>query len=152
MIRTVIGEAADEPKEGQAGVAHVIMNRMIDGSWGDTPSKIVLAPGQFEPWMTRRKSLLGIPRDSQIYQKTGDIVDGVVEGKIPDPTNGATYFLAPKIVMGRYGRLPDWASGKPLAKRGGHNFYHPNQPQNSDMSAIYDALGFYKEDQADGGR
>lgn len=146
MIRTVLGEAAGEPQQGQAAVAHVIMNRLYDGQWGDTPSAVVQAKGQFEPWQTRRKELMGIDRNSPQYQNVGKIVDGVVSGAIDDPTNGATYFLNPTIVRNRTGgTLPNWAQGKPTAQIGNHAFYSPNAtPASSSLAAIYDALGFYK--------
>ena len=35
MIRTIAGEAGNQPPLGQAAVAHVIMNRVADGGYGD---------------------------------------------------------------------------------------------------------------------
>lgn len=40
-------EAGGEPYEGQLAVANVVINRMLDGYWGDTISDVVYAPGQF---------------------------------------------------------------------------------------------------------
>lgn len=124
IIRTVIGEAADEPLEGQAGVAHVILNRLNSGKWGNNARNVVLAPGEFEPWQTRRRELLGISPKSDQYQQTGQIVDRVLSGDIPDPTGGADHFLNPAIVRARRGgSLPDWAQGQPSAVIGRHSFY-----------------------------
>ena len=55
VVRTVWGEAAGESPEGQRAVAAVIRNRAR--SSGLTPSRVVLAPNQFEPWGSRRKQL-----------------------------------------------------------------------------------------------
>ena len=51
MISTILGE--ENTPQGQAGVANVIRNRAVDGGYGgDTPSAVVQAPNQFEPWTT----------------------------------------------------------------------------------------------------
>jgi spore germination cell wall hydrolase CwlJ-like protein len=71
MIRTTVGEADDQPAIGQAAVAHVIMNRVADGRWGDTPSQVVLARGQFEPWQTRARELTGIKPTSALSESGG---------------------------------------------------------------------------------
>ena len=124
MIRTILGEAANEGPRGQAAVAHVILNRTAEGRYGNTPSQVVLAPNQFEPWSTRSKELLGYKPTSQPYQQVGDIVDMVAGGEIPDPTNGATHFYSPvsQAALGR--AAPSWAT-KPIAKIGGHTFFAP---------------------------
>lgn len=127
MIRTILGEASNQPPEGQAAVAHVILNRAKVGKYGGrTPSEVVLAPGQFEPWQTRAKELQAINPNSKAYKNAAKIVDGVVGGNIPDPTNGASHFLQEEIVRQRRGgTLPNWARGEGL-KIGGHTFYYPD--------------------------
>lgn len=125
MIRTMLGEAANEGPQGQAAVAHVILNRVAAGSFGKTPSEVVLAPNQFEPWSTRSKELLSIKPQSPAYREASDIVDMVTGGDVRDPTNGATHFLNPDIVKARRGgSLPNWATA-PIAQIGGHTFYAP---------------------------
>lgn len=127
MIRTIIGEAGNEPALGQVAVAHAIMNRLGDGNFGKSPTQIVLAPGQFEPWQTRSGELATISRNSPAYQQVGQIVDGVVQGGIPDPTKGATHFLNEDVVRQRRGgALPDWAQG-PGLQIGAHTFHNPKQ-------------------------
>lgn len=143
VIRTVIGEAGDQSPQGQSAVANVIMNRVANGQWGKTPSSVVLAPGQFEPWQTRSRELVGISPNSPQYQRVGQIVDSVASGSTPDPTNGATHFLDPKIVKARRGgSLPDWAQG-PTVAIGDHNFYAPGNPNYGDggIAAINSAIG-----------
>lgn len=145
MVRTVLGEADDQSPQGQAAVAHVIMNRVNDGSFGRTPSDVVLAKGQFEPWATRARQLLAIDRKSPAYDQASTIVDGVLSGDIPDPTGGATHFLNPDIVRARRkGSLPDWAQGASV-KIGDHAFYAPGNPDYgkpvSALGAIQAAIG-----------
>lgn len=124
IVRTVIGEAANEPVQGQAAVAHVIFNRLNAGEWGKTPSDVVLAKGQFEPWQVRSRELLAIDPASPEYKNAARVVDSVVSRETPDPTGGATYFLQPDIVRARRGgTLPSWASGK-NKQIGAHTFYY----------------------------
>ncbi len=48
LLATVVAmEAGGESYEGQLAVANVVINRMLDGYWGDTISDVVYAPGQF---------------------------------------------------------------------------------------------------------
>lgn len=123
MVRTIIGEAGDQPADGQAAVAHVILNRARTGQYGgNTPTDVVLAPHQFEPWQTRSSQLLGIKPDSPLYKKTAALVDDVTSGARPDPTNGATHFLAPAVMKARGAPNPSWAQG-PGQQIGGHVFY-----------------------------
>jgi spore germination cell wall hydrolase CwlJ-like protein len=126
MIRTILGEAGNQGPQGQAAVAHVILNRTAAGSYGKSPSDVVLAPSQFEPWTTRSKELMAINPNSAAYQNAGDIVDMAQSGDIPDPTGGATHFLQENIVRQRRGgSLPNWAQ-QPIAKIQGHTFFAPN--------------------------
>jgi conjugal transfer mating pair stabilization protein TraG len=125
MIRTIAGEAGNQPPLGQAAVAHVIMNRVADGGYGDGVQGVLNAPvkpgssyKQFSVWnapgmqesSSTARSLN--PNDPQ-YASIGSIVDKVYGGLIPDPTNGATHYYAPKSMQG--GRPPPWAG--PLAKQ-----------------------------------
>lgn len=101
LIRTVIGEAAREPEEGQAAVAHTVLNRVNSGRFGGDIPSVLFAPRQFEPWNTRRQELMAISPESPEYRRAAQIVDGVLAGQIPDPTQGATHFQNPDIVRQR---------------------------------------------------
>lgn len=123
IIRTIIGEAAGEPEEGQAAVAHVILNRAKES--GKSPIAVVLAPNQFEPWQTRAGELARISPKSEQYKKIGTLVDSITNGEVADPTGGATHFLQEEIVRKRRGgTLPNWAQGDGI-KIGNHTFYNP---------------------------
>src|ERR1700687_257633 len=128
-VRTMIGEAGNQPDEGVAAVGHVILNRTKAGTYGDSPAAVVLAPGQFEPWQTRHRELLSYSPQSPQYTRAANIFDGVAGGQIEDPTGGATHFLNEKTVRQRRGgSLPNWASGEGL-KIGGHTFYGGSKTQ-----------------------
>lgn len=123
VIRTMIGEAANQSDEGLAAVGHVIMNRVRDGSYGRTPRDVVLAKSQFEPWSTRGPELMSYAEDSPEYARAAKALDGVVAEDAQDPTSGATHFLNEKIVRERRGgTLPRWAQGE-STKIGDHTFY-----------------------------
>ena len=68
MIRTIAYEAADEPEEGKAAVAHVILNRQRTGRWGPSIREVVMDPWQFEPWMTRRKEVEALSPSDPRYR------------------------------------------------------------------------------------
>jgi hypothetical protein len=123
LIRTLVFEASGETEIGKAAVAHVILNRLRSGGWGDKIQDVVTSPGQFEPWTTRKRELKELSPNDPDYRKAAEIVDGVLAGLILDPTAGATYFLNPILVRQRNGdALPSWAhgEGEPIGR---HVFY-----------------------------
>jgi spore germination cell wall hydrolase CwlJ-like protein len=127
MIRTIAFEAAGEPEEGKIAVAHVILNRIKSGGWGESIKDVVTSPWQFEPWMTKRDEMEKLSANNPIYRDAAQIADAVLIGKMPDPTAGATYFLNPTVVRERRGgSLPSWAQGEgqPI---GSHTFYRPDE-------------------------
>jgi hypothetical protein len=124
LIKTVYGEASNQPALGQAAVAHAILNRVADGGYGQGVSGVVLAPAagvnpkrgfkEFSPW-----NAPGVPESNPVaqnlspnspnpllanaYRNIGDIVDRVYGGWIPDPTHGATHYY------GYMPKPPAWA-------------------------------------------
>jgi hypothetical protein len=127
LIRTLAFEASGEPEKGKAAVAFVVLNRERSNRWGDKIKELVTEPGQFEPWMTRRREIEKLSRDDPRYQSAARIADIVLSGQMPDPTAGATYFLNPVIVRQRRGgSLPPWTrgEGRPIGR---HVFYSPSE-------------------------
>jgi spore germination cell wall hydrolase CwlJ-like protein len=142
LTRTVAFEASGETEVGKVAVAYVVLNRKKSGRWGDNIKAVVTSPGQFEPWMTRRREIEGLSAKDPRYQGAATIADAVLSGQTPDPTAGATHFLNPIIVRARRGgSLPSWASGegRPIGR---HTFYSPQaSPQHAPLisSAVVDA-------------
>lgn len=123
MVRTVAGEAGNEPLVGQQGVAAVIKNRAE--SSGGSPRDVVFAPNQFEPWNggAARQRLESMDTNSPQYQKIlNDVVRPIMSGEAQDPTGGATHFYAPKAQAALGRSAPSWATGAPTVI-GNHNFY-----------------------------
>lgn len=126
ITRAVVGEAGSEPDDGQAAVAHVILNRISSGKYGKTPQSVIFAPSQFEsadnPTSTFYTTYPGAPD----YRKAQSIVQGVLLGNIPDPTGGATLFYAPRAQAALGRKPPQWSINQtPSAVIGGHVFYSP---------------------------
>lgn len=127
VIRTMYGEAANEPFEGLAGVASVIKNRMAQGKFGGTDAtSVVRAPNQFEPWNNpeARARMEALNPNDPKYQELGAIADMVFSGQQPDLTGGATHFFAPKAQAALGRPVPAWAQGQgtPI---GAHTFFKP---------------------------
>lgn len=122
-IRTMYGEAANEPAVGQQAVANVIRNRAVNGGYGgDTPSGVALAKNQFEPWNTQggRNRMASLDQNSPKYAALGQALDKAYTGD--DPTNGAVNFFSPgaQAALGR--NVPAWGRG--LGQDiGGHRFF-----------------------------
>jgi hypothetical protein len=109
LIRTVIGEAGNQPFDGKVGVAAVVLNRLNSGGYGDSIPGVVLAPKQFEPWSTRRGELLNYaPDKTPGWGDAAKAVDAALSGN--DPTNGATHFANVATVAQR---------GDPAGRQGG---------------------------------
>jgi hypothetical protein len=112
-IRTIIGEAETEPRDGKIAVAHVILNRLRSGQYGRDLRAVVLARHQFEPWSRRRRELLRIKRTDSRYREAAEIFDQARFGVLPDITRGATHFANVEVVKARgdsAGRPGGWLS------------------------------------------
>ena len=131
MVRTVIGEAANQGTIGQQAVAAVIKNRMDAGKQG--AQDVIFAPNQFEPWNNpkTRAGLEAIDPNSKQYQDIlNNAVRPVMAGTAKDPTGGATHFFSPSAQKALGRDAPDWASGQTPVVIGQHNFYKlPYSPQ-----------------------
>jgi hypothetical protein len=123
MARTMIGE--DPTPDGQAAVAHVMLNRLQSGQYGDSMTGIALAPNQFEPWSSRAGELVGISPASASYRRAYEIARSAYNGETPDETGGATHFINKKLQTSMGRNVPSWAQGTPIAQVGAHSYYAP---------------------------
>ena len=151
LLRTVLGEAARQPEQGQAAVAHVVLNRLKGGRYGNNIRSVVTARSQFEPWNdpVARKRMLSYTPDDPRYQQAARVVDGVLSGEVADPTGGADHFLNEKVVRGRRnGSLPSWANEMwgTRQKIGDHTFLGGVQVASNEPSPFFD--NFMKSESA----
>lgn len=127
LTKTILGEAAAEGPEGMAAVAHVIVNRTLDGRFGRTIAATAQQPQQFSTW-----NAPGVGGNNpeqwagtEAYSRARQVALSVLSGRHVDPTNGATHFYAPRGMQN--GQAPTWAaqteseSGGPIVI-GGHRF------------------------------
>lgn len=136
-----------------AAVASVIKNRADSGQFGTSnPASIATQHSggwyQFaanaDRWHGGNNVGKNASQSSAAYRRAANIVDGVFDGTISDPTGGATYYYAPSGMPN--GAAPGWASSMyQTAQIGGHLFYSPSPvppgsiPNGSDTA---DALGY----------
>jgi hypothetical protein len=111
VVRTVYGEAGNQGVIGQTAVANVIANRAQQS--GMTPSDVVLAKGQFEPWSDpeARARMEALDPSSPEYQQLASIARNALTGQGADPTGGATHFYAPKAQAALGRNAPGWDNG-----------------------------------------
>jgi hypothetical protein len=156
-IRTLDREARNQPDDGVAAVGHVFLNRERAGGYGDGLSGVILKPKQFSPWNTAgtgsREDPMTVDMQSPSAQRMAAIWQRVRSGEIPDPTNGATHFYAPKVVN------PSWARGKDVQPIGDHNFLQADAGRGASnaiaRAAPSEGLGnarAYAPDSSDDGR
>jgi len=129
LIRTVLAESNGQGPTGMNAVASVVRNRAVDGGYGgNTPSGVVTAPNQFEPWNTAagRSKMAAINPNSPQFAAAGQAVDQAYFGN--DPTNGATHFYAPKAQAALGRDPPKWDNGTGVDIKD-HRFFGGANPQ-----------------------
>ena len=123
MALTVWAEARGEGPDGQAAVAWIIRNRAEDPGrdwWGDSIKEVCLRKWQFSCWNEddpNRTKMLALPATHGELVKIRAICQAVLDGEIPDPTNGCTHYCRPEVDPAwKRGRTPDFSVGQ-------HDFY-----------------------------
>ena len=121
-IRTVWMEARGEGQDGMRAVAHVLVNRLKDGRWGNTLAQVCQASAQFSCWSTRDPNLHACnlqPEDLPLFVQIGEWLDAALAGEEPDPTYGATHYYATSMI-----NPPYWtATAKLTVVINHHRFY-----------------------------
>ena len=136
LIATLLGEAANEPVEGQIAVASVIRNRARHPRWwGKSISGVCLKKLQFSCWWednanTERVYALADALHRRV-DATGPlsvvgqlhwIAAGVMDDMVLDNSGNADHYLTTKLLQSD--RCPKWAKGKkPVAVVGAHSFF-----------------------------
>lgn len=117
LARTLYGEARGESYRGKQAVANVIVNRYKEGKnspakrrmWGDSIANVCLKPWQFSCWNENdpnREIIMNITPDANsAIKQCFEIARLAVAGKLPDITNGATYYHTTAVA-------PSWSRGK----------------------------------------
>ena len=132
LATMVYGEARGEQKIGQIAVAYSAINR---ASSNKSLCDVVLAPKQYSIFNNNpalaaaAKSLHLQPGqknivDNKSWENAKEVAELVVKGKVPDPTNGSTHYIAPKIMNAKKYTYPKWTREyKVVAVIDNHRFY-----------------------------
>ena len=119
LAQAVYFEARGEPEEAKKAVAAVVLNRVRDPQFPDTPCDVVRqggekGPCQFSWWCDGRSDW---PRDPNSWREALRVADLVARDPRQDPTQGALYFHREDV-------HPDWRTAfEPVAEIGRHIYY-----------------------------
>jgi spore germination cell wall hydrolase CwlJ-like protein len=102
LARPLWGEGRGESLSGQITVAWTIRNRVSDGKaksrWGEGYAGVCQKPYQFSCWNKNDPNFSYLsgakPIPSRELAQARIAADQVIEGKVPDPTGGATHYYA----------------------------------------------------------
>ncbi|MVX50224.1 hypothetical protein GQF56_20490, partial [Rhodobacter sphaeroides] len=137
MVRTILGEAADQGNVGMAAVALVIRNRAEDVRFPDNVADVSLQPRQFSAWNADGSGNALVAKynpGEAAYERAAYVADLVMAGLVPDFTEGATHYYSPAgmnhLVESGYQKnlIPSWlareteARDAPPIRIGGHIF------------------------------
>ena len=131
LARTLWGEARGEGLAGMVAVAWTIRNRVDDGKdkswWGEGYAGVCQKPYQFSCWNRNDPNYQFLSGARQIpFRELAQCriaADQVVDGKVPDPTGGATHYYATTMLS-----APKWAAGAQETLRFGHHIFFRNVP------------------------
>lgn len=112
LARTLQAEAGNQGMEGMLAVGSVIRNRAASGRYGEGIEGVILKPGQFSAWNSRRN-----PDGSFVYaggeqgqnmdftpnEEALAAADAILSGNYEDKTNGATHYYNPAISQPKWG-------------------------------------------------
>lgn len=131
FARTLWGEARGEGLAGQIAVAWTVRNRVFDGKdkswWGEGYAGVCQKAWQFSCWNKTDPNyqfLIGLKLIPfrELAQARG-AVDQVIDGKVPDPTGGATHYYATTML-----KPPNWVKGAKQTLKLGHHIFFRNVP------------------------
>ena len=129
IARVAYAEAGNQGDTGLAAVVYTILNRLVDGGFGNSLVNVLDAPGQFEPVSKAGGWQRLAPRSAIEMAHVETILNLALDGRLPDPTNGARYFQNPTIVAARVAAgiaspgLVDFGGNRPVAVIRDHAFY-----------------------------
>jgi hypothetical protein len=166
LARTLQAEAGNQGYDGMLAAGSVIMNRANATGYGDGMRGVILKPGQFSVWNSRKG-----PDGNPIYangeqgrdmanmrasDKAYKAADALMSGTYDDATGGATHYYNPEYSQ------PEWGqkAGDKWKRIGDHVFGfadagkkpNPNQAIASDtmnaLGSLPDAVGLLGSAQA----
>lgn len=143
LATMVYGEARGEKELGQVAVAYSAVNRARHNK---TLCDVVLAPKQYSifnnnPALKAAAMSLHLPPkiknpiDQTNWEQAQTVAENVAGRKVPDPTNGSTHYLAPKVMKAKGYVYPKWSYQYTLVTViDNHKFYKPYYPKKNKKS------------------
>lgn len=124
LTRNIYYEARGEDHRGKMAVAHVTINRLKTGYWGDTICRVVYAKKQFS-WTLAKK----LPRpDSKVWAESEEVARKVLAGHRVRGLTKSLYYHAIYI------KDPKWADTNHEAGQiGNHIFYNRAKGSNLEI-------------------
>ena len=120
LARTIWGEARGEGRRGMTAVANVVMNRVAQSSWPNSPSAVCQENWQFSVWNAgdpNRDVIRAVDDRDSNFRIAYGIADLAVIGRLSDVTGGADHYHSTAV-------SPYWADAGKIVKRiGNHIFY-----------------------------
>lgn len=136
LATMVYGEARGESDKGMVAVAYSAVNRANK----KTLCQVVLARKQYSIFNNNpalRAAALNPnlePRqknkiDQESWARAQNVARLVMTRSVPDPTGGATHYIADKVMKAKGYTYPRWAKQyTQVAEIGGHRFFKPYYP------------------------
>jgi spore germination cell wall hydrolase CwlJ-like protein len=131
LATTIYGEARSEPEQGQVAVAYTLLNRAKNKTICD----VALARKQYSVF-NNNPTLRAIATSLHLLPEQKNTIDQkswemavrvsriVMYGLTPDPTNGATHYIADKVMKVKGYKYPKWSKEyKVVATISNHKFY-----------------------------
>lgn len=141
IVRTVLGEAANQGQAGMQAVASVIRNRSLSGQFSSDPA--VVAQQHNGPWYqftanadtNHSGNSVGknAKSSSAAYQRAAAAVDSIFNDEVPDPTGGALYYHTADTTA------PWDRTMSRTAQIGQHVFYSPSPAPPSNVPSVLSA-------------
>ena len=128
---TIYGEARSEPEKGQIAVAYTVLNRAVN----KTLCQVVLSPKQYSVFNNNpalRAAAITVKLepyqkniiDQNSWDQSVKVARLVATGMVNDPTDGATHYLADKVMKLKGYRYPKWSKQYTVvAVINDHKFY-----------------------------
>jgi len=135
LARTLWGEARGETLAGQIAVAWSIRNRVEmdlhnDGKpdwWGEGYAGVCQAKCQFSCWNRSDPNFAYLSGAKSIpFRELAQALiaaNHVIDGKVPDPTGGATHYYATSMP-----KAPTWVKGATQTLKLGHHVFFKGVP------------------------
>ena len=131
LATTIYGEARSEPEKGQIAVAYTLLNRAKNKSICD----VALAHKQYSIF-NNNPTLRAVATSLHLLPNQKNIIDQkswamavkvaqiVMYGLSPDPTHGATHYVADKVMKLKGYKYPKWTKQyKMMVAINNHKFY-----------------------------